>query len=582
MKKLFRLFVFSSLLGLSCAAAVYFFWFKPNYPAYAKNFLVFNSFKPAPEKLLARLSLESWQKQDLPAVEHYRLRLNQTDDWQFNNEDITSLGSTNSIIITLETWGSKYWPNYRSNPLDWVPAATYDAKLSSLLLALQKHPGTIYLRPNPEMEVPGRFYPWQEYPSKYITAFQHIAQLADSLLPQAQMIWAPAGYPGCEEFYPGDQWVDAISISLQAPSENIPKAYPQYDDINYDLYRRLHRLRFFSQNLFLFAFADAAPETVAAIDYSALAKHHEKYAAYGYSSTYFNRPTATEQSDTLPFRIGVYDPNLELVKDSASRLEHFFINLGDFGNLNFEAEFWAAQKRGHDLIITLETIEDSLNVRDDNCLENLLSGKYDLRLKAFYQLINQSQRTVYLRFSQEMEIPIYRYPWQSKDPFLYIDAYRYFMLFSDSLSPKIKRVWGPAGDRGSLEWYPGNDVVDYISFAIYGLPDKNIVDPTKQEAFAAIYHRKSWRMRFAPKPIFITEFGVKGPEDYQKNWLLKATETINNSPELVGINYFNSPDVPQAWGDIEAPNWSISPATFRAFADAIERDYEKEKGSRIN
>lgn len=124
MKKLFRLFVFSSLLGLSCAAAVYFFWFKPNYPAYAKNFLVFNSFTPAPEKLLARLSLESWQKQDLPAVEHYRLRLNQTDDWQFNNEDITSLGSTNSIIITLETWGSKYWPNYRSNPLDWVPAAT--------------------------------------------------------------------------------------------------------------------------------------------------------------------------------------------------------------------------------------------------------------------------------------------------------------------------------------------------------------------------------------------------------------------------------------------------------------------------
>jgi beta-mannanase len=89
-------------------------------------------------------------------------------------------------------------------------------------------------------------------------------------------------------------------------------------------------------------------------------------------------------------------------------------------------------------------------------------------------------------------------------------------------------------------------------------------------------------MRFAPKPIFITEFGVKGPEDYQKNWLLKATETINNSPELVGINYFNSPDVPQAWGDIEAPNWSVSPATFRAFADAIKRDKQKEKDSGIS
>jgi beta-mannanase len=114
-------------------------------------------------------------------------------------------------------------------------------------------------------------------------------------------------------------------------------------------------------------------------------------------------------------------------------------------------------------------------------------------------------------------------------------------------------------------------VVDYISFAIYGLPDKNITDPTKQEAFGAIYTRKAWRMRFAPKPIFITEFGVKGPETYQRDWLLKASETINQSPDLIGINYFNSLDSPHAWGNIDAPNWSVSPETFHAFAAAIKR-----------
>lgn len=572
MKLLLRLFLIGILLGVLSATAVFFFYFKPNYPAYAKDFIVFNSFKAEKEKVLAQLSPFNWKRQAQPNYAHFRLKLNQSEDWDFDPQDLAGIDSIETLIITLETWGSKYWPSYRSNPLGWVPVGTYDAKIASLLKGISEFSGEIFLRFNPAMEVPGRYYPWQEYPSKYIDAHQHFVRLADSILPRAQIMWAPSGYPGCEEFYPGDEWVDAISLSLAAPTEKHLSAYPHYDDLQYDLYRRLHRLRYFAKPLWVFASADAQTEKIEAINWEELSAHYARYKSYAYGNEYFQRPSLTDQSDSLPFRIGVYDPKLSLVQDTAVQLEHFFLNLGDFGDFNFDAEFWAAQKRGHDLIITLETIEDSLSERDDECLENLLNGKYDRRLKRFYDLINKTERTIYLRFSQEMEIPIQRYPWQSEDPFLYIDAYRYFMLFSDSLNPKIKRVWGPAGDRGSLEWYPGNDVVDFISFAIYGLPDKNITDPTKQEAFSAIYHRKSWRMRFAPKPIFITEFGVKGPEDYQKNWLLKAAETINNSPELVGINYFNSPDVPQAWGDIEAPNWSISPTTFRAFAEAINRE----------
>jgi beta-mannanase len=570
-QKLFWFLSFGFLLLLTGVLAVFFLWFKPNYPAYAKDFLVLNSVKPASETFVAKLSLQSWEQEEAPKIEHYKIRFNQSDPWAFDPKEIIGLGTSSTLVLSLETWGSKYWPCYRSNPLDWIPVGSYDEKIALLLLGLKQHKGEIYLRLNPEMEVPGRFYPWQEYPEKYITAYHYIAELADSLLPQLKMMWAPAGYPGCEEFYPGNRWVDAISISLAAASEEIPDAYPKYQDIDYDLYRRMHRMRFFNQPLWVFASADSLSEKFNSIDYAALKSHHHKYASYGYSPEYFQRAPTSARRDTLPFQVGVYDPKLYLSQESTVQIEHYFLNLGDFGDFDFKEKFWEIQKRGHDLIITLEAHEDSLSNRDDQCLENLLLGKYDRRLNEFYALINQTNRTIYLRFSQEMEIPIFRYPWQSKDPFLYIDAYRYFMLFSDSLSPKIKRVWGPAGDRGSLEWYPGNDVVDYISFAIYGLPDKNITDPTKQEAFGAIYRRKAWRMRFAPKPIFLTEFGVKGPESYQKNWLLKATETINTSPELIGVNYFNSPDLPQAWGSIEAPNWSISPETFRAFAEAINR-----------
>jgi beta-mannanase len=171
-----------------------------------------------------------------------------------------------------------------------------------------------------------------------------------------------------------------------------------------------------------------------------------------------------------------------------------------------------------------------------------------------------------------MEIPIARYPWQSQDPVEYIKSFRYFMTFKDSLPESLKRVWGPAGDRGSIEWWPGNDVVDLMSIAIYGLPDKNITNPKKQESFSSIFNRKIWRLRFIDKPLFITEFGVKGPEEFQTKWLEDAAIIIRDNPQIIGVNYFNMTDTPKAWGKIKPPDWSISKKTFHHFLDALKKE----------
>ncbi len=120
-----------------------------------------------------------------------------------------------------------------------------------------------------------------------------------------------------------------------------------------------------------------------------------------------------------------------------------------------------------------------------------------------------------------------------------------------------------------MEWWPGNDVVDYVSIAIYGLPDKNITDPEKQESFSRIFGRKSSRFRFINKPFFITEFGVKGDEEFQNLWLGEAAVILNRQKNVVGINYFNHGDSPGAWGEIQPPDWSILANTFRKFLEAL-------------
>jgi beta-mannanase len=264
--------------------------------------------------------------------------------------------------------------------------------------------------------------------------------------------------------------------------------------------------------------------------------------------------------------LGVFDPNRRLVDQPAVQVEHLFAKWHTLRNGEFKREFQAVISRHHDVIVTMEPWDGPDQPMDKDVLANTLRGRYDTQLKALYALISNVGQTVYLRWAHEMEIPITRYPWQSQNPLTYIKAYRYVAQFNQERAPNIRMVWGPAGDRGSLDFWPGDDVVDYISIAIYGLPDKNITDHKQQETFRDIFLRKTRRMAFVHKPIFITEFGVKGPDDFQQQWLKGAAQTLREHPEVAGANYFNLQDSPKAWGEIEAPDWSITPAAFSQFA----------------
>lgn len=558
------------ILTVLCIGGLY-LWARHKYPNYSKDFYVPNRWLEAEEKVVAKIELSDWQNHQLqPKLQHRKLILNQSEAWPIPTELLEDLPPSKPLMLTLECWGSKYWPIYRSQPLSSLKSGAYDAKLKDLAQKLSEAKFEVYLRFNPQMEVPGRFYPWQEYPSIYIDAYRHVYRLIKSIAPQVQMVWAPAGYPGLEEYYPGRDYVDALSINLIGDSEELLSVYPK-EELPQELYRRLHRLRFFNHPCFVLSSEHFANEELDAEALNKLGVFHRNNPAT-YNEQYFQQNDFAREGDSI-FKFGVYDPDEKLLHLASVNTEHLFVDLTLLLEQGLDEDLAAIAQRKHDLILTLELHKDSSKNREERGLEKLLAGTYDPCLDILAGLLDSFPNQIYLRFPQEMEIPIHRYPWQSKDPKLYIDAYRYGMSYMKKRLNRLKLVWGPAGDRGSLEWYPGSDVVDYISIAIYGLPDKNIVDPRKQESFQQIYRRKSWRMRHAPKSIFITEFGVKGPEDYQKQWLLQAAETIKSAPELSGINYFNMHDVPKAWGEIEPPNWSVEASTYHAFLKAINEGH---------
>jgi beta-mannanase len=477
------------------------------------------------------------------------------------------------LYLNLEIWPRELIKNLDKNTETFIIAGEYDRKLTDFFTLLTAAKKTVYLSYNPEMEVPIYKYPWQSKSCDgYILSFRHIATLAKKIAPDVKIVWAPAGYSGTEEYWPGNEYVDFSAVNLTMIPEVNNDPFPAFTTTKQMISRKIFRMRFMEKPVLLLATQSVNRTKVDQQLFTSIEAKIKTDSAIYHSPVI---PIVTDMAVVKPARtanlkIGVYDPKLLLTNQPLVTVEHIFTDIRSVENGFFKKEFEQVIDRHHDVIVTIEPWKTLTLERDSNILQNTLDGKYDNTLKKLYQIISNIPQTVYLRWGHEMEIPVDRYPWQKQDPVTYIKAFRYVANFEENRAPNIKIVWGPTGDRGCVEYWPGDDVVDYVSIAIYGLPDKNINDHTKQHSFSSIFSIKSHRIRFAKKPIFITEFGVKGPQDYKKKWLEDAASTINKNPQIVGINYFSFSDTPKAWGNAETPDWSITPNTFESFTGLLK------------
>lgn len=472
------------------------------------------------------------------------------------------------LFINLQIWHKELIDKLDNEVATNILNGDYDKKLISLFELLAKSTKPVYISFNGEMEVPVNNYPWQYQPCmQYIRSFRRIALTCKKYSPNVKVVWGCAGYPGVEEYWPGNDYVDLAFINMSLSPEIKNDPYPPYSSATEMMRRKIFRMRFINKPVLLMGTSSFDRET---LKEEWITKLNNILLL---DKTIYRTPTEPLVTDSIDvnkrrdnnLKVGVYDPMLLLVTQPKVTVEHIFTDLESVNNGFFKKNFDSVIARQHDVIVTMEPWKDGKIEKDSAILTHVLNGVYDKTWAKLYQQISNVQQTVYLRWGHEMEIPVNRYAWQNQDPVTYIKAFRYFATFQKIKAANIKIVWGPAGDRGSVEWWPGEEVVDFISIAIYGIPDKNINDYTKQQNFAAILFNKLHRMRFAHKPIFITEFGVKGPEAYQKKWLEEAAIAINKYPQIKGINYFNYADTPKAWGDADTPDWSITVATFNSF-----------------
>nr|WP_323785239.1 glycosyl hydrolase [Thalassovita sp.] len=259
----------------------------------------------------------------------------------------------------------------------------------------------------------------------------------------------------------------------------------------------------------------------------------------------------------LPF--GVYDPDGDFSKDGEVVIEHLFLPWEDvYLQSLYDADEYALE-RNRSLLVTVEPWTWSRSERNTAryLRQGIENGTYDPNMKAICDILGTLKSPVTLRWAHEMEDKSGQFIWADWEPEAYIAAYRHMIDLCRESAPNITVMWSPLGYENMDEYYPGDDYADLIGVSVFGLQAwdqyKFGHDQTFDEIFAPRYERAA---KYG-KPVVVAELGYVGRQAYVETWKNTVRQVKAEYPSLVGVVYFNYPEVypwPEGFG---LPDWRV-------------------------
>jgi beta-mannanase len=179
----------------------------------------------------------------IPAIEHLFLPWEDVELSTLAIADDYASARGRSLLVTIEPWT---WDQRRRlQPADLrsgVFSGVYDGNIAAVCTEIGRLGGTVQVRWAQEMEdANGRFI-WANWsPSDYIAAYRKFVTGCRVHAPRARFMWSPKGLPNLAEYYPGDDVVDDIGLSvfgLQAYDQDNfgrDRTFAEYLKPGYDL-----------------------------------------------------------------------------------------------------------------------------------------------------------------------------------------------------------------------------------------------------------------------------------------------------------------------------------------------------------
>jgi hypothetical protein len=179
--------------------------------------------------------------------------------------------------------------------------------------------------------------------------------------------------------------------------------------------------------------------------------------------------------------------------------------------------------------------------RDKHGLAAVANGDYDTYIDRWAADAALFGAPIFVRFAHEMNDP-YRYPWgpQNNEPSEFIAAWRHVVQrFRAAGANNVLWVWSPhIAYEGYWQFYPGNDVVDWIATGVLNYGD--VAYWSRWWTFAEIFEKKYAELNAIGKPIMIAEFGTLAIGGDAAAWYRDAlTDLPTRLPNVRALLFFH-------------------------------------------
>lgn len=151
-----------------------------------------------------------------PKIEHLFLPWMDVDLALLYQADAYVLARHRDLLITIEPWS--WAKNRRIRPDDLyvsIENGNYDPTINKICGIVAGYKSTTTIRWAQEMEDHIGRYSWQYWSAaEYKKAYRHFVQLCRAVAPNAKFLWSPKGLENLADYYPGDDVVDIVGLSV--------------------------------------------------------------------------------------------------------------------------------------------------------------------------------------------------------------------------------------------------------------------------------------------------------------------------------------------------------------------------------
>ncbi|MDR0780162.1 MAG: hypothetical protein LBF16_05635 [Pseudomonadales bacterium] len=179
-----------------------------------------------------------------PSIEHIFLPWEDVDLGTLTTADNYAIAHRRSLLVTVEPWSWLAREQHTPTELyDLIMQGRLDQNMGDICARTAVLRSPVTIRWGQEMEVDHGQFIWSSWsPQQFISAFQHVVTVCRRYDRAARYMWSPLGEANLAIYYPGDDYVDMVGVTLfglQQRDQNEVGRDRSFEDMLAPLYERV-------------------------------------------------------------------------------------------------------------------------------------------------------------------------------------------------------------------------------------------------------------------------------------------------------------------------------------------------------